>query len=104
MNLLQNLYLALPQIIILITASLVLISTLFTKKNNKNIGYMIALLGLFMSMLVSVFYIGASDNVILNGEFISDTLGSVINAGIVACVAVVLIYSRDYILERQMSL
>ncbi|OGV27335.1 MAG: NADH-quinone oxidoreductase subunit N [Legionellales bacterium RIFCSPHIGHO2_12_FULL_37_14] len=104
MNLLQNLYLALPQIIILITACLVLIFSLFRQLGTSNISYATALLGLFLAFWVSVFYIDAKDEIILSGEFISDSLGAVMNAGISASVFIVLMYSYNYILERQMPL
>lgn len=102
MNLLENLHLALPQMMVLITGCLVLISALLEKKQGGGITYAIALSGLFLSAFTAATFFGFNTEIILSGEFIADDLSSVMNATIAGAVFIALIYSRDYMLERQM--
>lgn len=103
-SILENIHLALPQMMTLATACLVLIFSLFEKRDQHHVSYAIAMIGLFLTVLVSVSFYGTATTLILSGEFISDDLSQVLTTSIAAAVFVILLYSRDYMIERQMPM
>lgn len=103
-DLLNNSYLTCPQMIVLVTACLVLVSSLlaFEKRASQSLSYVIALVGLALSTLLSFTYYGLSAQIILGGEFISDDLSTLLTMSITGALFFILVYSRDYMIERQM--
>ncbi len=103
-NLLENIHLALPQMIVLATGCIALMISLFEKEHQHHGSYAVTLIGLFLSMVVSLSFYGTSTETILGGEFISDNLSQVLTTSIAGTVFLVLLYSRDYMIERQMPM
>ncbi|MDP1614913.1 MAG: proton-conducting transporter membrane subunit, partial [Methylococcales bacterium] len=99
---LQHLTLALPQIILLVTACLCLLSELFLGNNGLRFTYAIALLGLLVAAVFSAAGIGSASIVFLGKQCVSDDLSHIMNAGIALAVLVTLVYAKDYLFERQM--
>jgi NADH-quinone oxidoreductase subunit N len=101
-GLLENIHLALPEILILITACLALFAELFLKKHQVSIVLGVASVGILLSLLVSVLFLGQYPIVILHGQFVSDDLAQLMNIFILLSVLLSFIYAKPYMLERQM--
>lgn len=100
--LLDNLHIALPEIIILITACLALLADLFFKERCSCLPFMIACTGLILAACVSALYLNEYRSVILGGLFISDDIAQLMKLFIYLAVLLSFIYSWSYIRERQM--
>lgn len=100
--LLENLHVALPEMIVLATACLALVADLFLHHKIKGIAYGIACLGLLCALGVSSLYLGNFKVLILNGLFISDDVSHLMKIFIYITVLLSFIYSNHYINERKM--
>lgn len=100
--LLENLHVALPEMIVLATACLALIADLFLRHKIKAIAYSISCLGLLIALAVNILYLGSFKTLILNGLFISDDVAHLMKIFIYITVLLSFIYSRNYIDERKM--
>lgn len=101
-GLLENIHLALPEIIILVTACVALLGELFVRRWLPSIAIISAGLGLAMAALVSFLFLGQFNTTILNGLFISDDMGQLMKLFIYLAVFLSFLYSKDYLDERQM--
>ena len=101
-ELLNNLHLALPEMIILVTTCLALLGDLFLRSYFKSIAFVTAITGLILAGMVSFLYIGQYSSIILHGLFISDDTAQLMKVFICISVVLCFIYSKDYIEERQM--
>lgn len=99
--LLENIHVALPEMIILITACLALLADLFLRHRYKSIAFYIATTGLVLAACVSYLFIGGFKILILNKLFISDDMGHLMKFFIYISVLLSFIYSRSYIDERK---
>lgn len=100
--LLENIHMALPEIIVLATACLALLADLFLRHKFKSCAFFVACFGLIIAAGVSYLYIGSFKITILNGLFISDDVAHLMKFFIYITVLLSFIYSRSYIEERQM--
>lgn len=100
--LLENIHVALPEIILLITACLALLADLFFHDKFKSITFFISCTGLILAACVSFLYLGSFKVIILNGLFISDDVAHLMKLFIYITVLLGFIYSRNYIDERRM--
>ena len=100
--LLENIHLALPEMIVLTTACLALLADLFFRHKFKSIAFYIACTGLVLATLVSFLFIGSFKVVIFNGLFISDDVSHLMKIFVYISVLLSFIYSLSYIDERQM--
>lgn len=100
--LLENIHLALPEIIILITACSALIGDLFLRKCIPSIAFMCACLGLTIAAIVSFAFLGQFNTTILHGLFISDDIGQLMKLSIYLTVFLSFVYSKHYLEEREM--
>ncbi len=100
--LLENIHVALPEMIILVTACLALLADLFLRHRFKDIAFYTAIFGLVLAACVSYLYIGTFKLLILNKLFISDDVGHLMKFFIYISVALCFLYSRGYIDERKM--
>lgn len=98
---LENLHLALAEIVVLTTACLALLGDLFFKHKSKNIALNISLAGLGVAACCSMLLLGNFKSVILSGLYISDDSAQLMKLFIYATVALCFLYSRNYIDERQ---
>jgi len=104
MPLLDNLHYALPEMIILATACIALLSDLFLSGKCKCVAYIISLCGLILAATVSFTLIGNYKITLLGGLFISDDVAQLMKVFICICVFLSFIYSRNYIEERLIPL
>jgi len=100
--LLENIHVALPEMIMLSTACLALLADLFFRHKNKSIAFYIACTGLILAACVSYLYFGGYKTVILNGLFISDDVAHLMKFFVYLTVLLSFVYSHNYIDERQM--
>ncbi|MCW8449677.1 NADH-quinone oxidoreductase subunit NuoN [Legionella quinlivanii] len=102
MPLLDNLHVAIPEIIILITACLALLGDLFFKDKIKNLAYGISLAGLILAGVVCYLLLGNFKIIVLGGLFICDDVSQLMKLFILLSVFLAFIYSEQYLDERQM--
>ncbi|HAT8178367.1 TPA: NADH-quinone oxidoreductase subunit NuoN [Legionella pneumophila] len=102
MTLLENIHVAIPEMIILITACLALLADLFFRHKLKSIAFYISCIGILVSALVSFLFIGGFKVLIFNKLFISDDIGHLMKLFIDITVLLSFIYSQSYLDERQM--
>ncbi|MCA0404087.1 MAG: NADH:ubiquinone oxidoreductase subunit N, partial [Proteobacteria bacterium] len=100
--LLDNLHVALPEMVILTTALLALLASLFLGHKYRSITLIIALIGLTISAVISSLFIGNFKTVILGGQFVSDDLAQLMKLFIAITVFLSFYYSKDYIAEHQL--
>ena len=101
-ELLDNIHLALPEMIVLATACVALLMDLFFRHRCKSIAFFCAITGLACSGIVSYLYLGQFNAVILHGLFISDDSAHLMKVFISLSVILSFFYARHYIEERQM--
>ncbi len=101
-GLLKNIHLALPEIIILVTACIALLGELFLRKHIKSIAFYCASLGLFLAAGTTFLLLGQFNITILNGLFISDDAGQLMKLFIYLSVFFSFVYSRHYLDEHDM--
>lgn len=101
-ELLNNIHLALPEMIILATACIALLAELFLSHRFKSIVFLCAVCGLAFAAITSYLFLGQYHSVILHGLFISDDTAQLMKLFIYAAVFFSFFYSRYYIEERQM--
>ncbi|MBA2649424.1 MAG: NADH-quinone oxidoreductase subunit NuoN [Legionella sp.] len=97
----NNFHLALPELIIVCTACLALLADLFFSHRYKSIAFYIACIGLVLAISVSYLFIGNFKTLLFNGLFISDDVGHLMKLFIFITVLLGFIYSRSYLIERQ---
>lgn len=100
--LLDNLHLALPEMIILVTACITLLVDLFLRRRYASLSFICAAVGLLLATFVSALFLGSFKTTILQGAFISDDLAQLMKIFIYISVFLSFVYSRQYIEERQM--
>ncbi len=101
-GLLENIHLALPEIIILVTACVALLGDLFLRQYVKSIAFICACCGLALAAITTFLYLGQYSSTILHGLFISDDAGQLMKLFIYLTVFLSFFYSRHYLDERQM--
>lgn len=101
-SLLDNIHVALPEIILLVTACTALLGDLFFKGYCKNITFTLASIGLGLCALASFVLMGNYKSVIFSGLFINDDVAQLMKPFIYLTVFLTFLYSRHYIEERQM--
>lgn len=100
MNLSNDFYFIIPELIILLTAITTLLSGLFFKKNNNTI-FLIAVTGVFLALASTIKLFGVDKVFIFNGLLVIDRLAMIMKIAITALVFLVFVYSRQYIDERK---
>ncbi|MCW9015101.1 MAG: NADH-quinone oxidoreductase subunit NuoN [Gammaproteobacteria bacterium] len=99
---LLNYAVAWPEIFLLTMACVVLVADVYLDDENRNATYLLSQLTLLVTLvLIAVKATSASETVIaFNGTFVSDALGDVLKFFIVLIIAIVFVYSRDYLKDR----
>lgn len=98
----ENFHLVLPEIIILVTTCLALLAQLFVGHRIKNIALIIALIGLVITAIPTLAFLGYDKKILLGGLFISDDLAQLMKLFTYLSVFLSFFYSYQYIEERQM--
>jgi NADH-quinone oxidoreductase subunit N len=95
-----NLIPALPEIFLLAMVSIILIADLFVSDERRFITYLLTQLTLLGCALITVFTAKSVPEYTFNGMFVDDAMADGLKVATYAAVAVVLVYSRDYIASR----
>lgn len=101
-GLLENIHVALPEMVILFTVCVALLADLFFKHLHKNIGLIVGCVGLLVAILFNFMLIGNFKTVILGGLFASDDVAHLMKLFIHMSVLGCFIYSCDYLNEHDM--
>lgn len=101
-DILNNIHLALPEIIVLSTICVALIADLFLHHVCKSIAFIISMVGLLMAGAVSFLYLGQFHTLLFHGLFISDDIAQIMKLFIYLSVILCFVYAKLYIEERQM--
>ncbi|KTC76860.1 NADH-quinone oxidoreductase subunit NuoN [Legionella brunensis] len=99
--LLENLHIALPEMIVLVTACVALLADLFLRQRYASIAFILVEIGLVLAACVSFLLLGGFRVSILGGLFISDDIAQLMKLFIYLSVFLCFLYSRHYIDERQ---
>ncbi|KTD22687.1 NADH dehydrogenase I subunit N [Legionella lansingensis] len=99
--LLENLHIALPEMIMLVTTCIALLADLFFRHRYPSMAFICAEIGLALAACVSFLFLGSYKVTILGGLFISDDVAQLMKLFIYMSVFLSFLYSRHYIDERQ---
>jgi len=93
---------ALPEIFVLTMACLVLVVDLFKSENNPFITYHLSLVTLLGAAILTVTLHQADPVITFSGSFINDSMADLLKVFIYLVTAVVFLYSRDYLIQRNL--
>ena len=92
-----NYYVAWPEIFLLIMTCVVLVVDIYLTDDRRNVTYVLSQLSLLGTLLIIVCNMAETKTIAFNGTYISDAMGDLLKFFVVAIVAVVFVYSRDYL-------
>ncbi len=92
----------LPEIFLLSAVCAVLIVDVFLKDSQRDITYLLAQGSLLGTLLLTVFYPVQETIITFSGHFVRDPLADILKVTLYIITAVVFLYSRDYLKERQL--
>jgi len=98
---LPNFALALPEMFLLGMTCLVLVVDLFLNDKNRIFTYLLAQLTLLGAVIITYNQAGYVSEISFSGSFIRDEMGDILKIFIYVITAVVFLYSRDYLQQRQ---
>jgi NADH-quinone oxidoreductase subunit N len=93
---------ALPEIFVLTMACVILIVDLFLKDHDRIVTFVLSIGTLVGAMMLTISLSGTAPTLTFNGTFISDPMGDVLKVFIYLITAVVFIYSRQYLIKREL--
>jgi len=102
-NLTLDLILVMPELVLLGATSAVLLLSLFAGRASEAIAYWMGLAALLGTFVVVYFAPQQSTLFAFNGMYVDDALAKAIKLFITATVAVVFIYSRPYLMQRELA-
>jgi len=97
-----NFMTALPEIFVLVMACVVLIVDLYLSDQKRVITYHLSLATLTGAALLTVLTSGGGAELTFSDTFLNDNMARVLKLFIYLITAVVFVYSRDYLVERQL--
>ncbi len=92
----------LPEIFVLTMACVVLIIDLYLKDENRAVIYLLTLVTLVGAAVLTLFLHTPEPVITFHGTFIKDTMSDVLKIFIYLVSGIVFLYSRDYLIERNM--
>jgi len=95
-----NLSIALPELFLLALACTVLVVDVYLKDTSRHVTYMLSQTGLIVTLIIISQYTPQSREIAFNGLFVGDMLSSVLKYSVVLLVAMVFVYSRRYLQDR----
>ena len=91
---------ALPEILVLAMASVVLMVEVYTK--SRSAGYILTLLGLLVAAAVTTFTAGPDTTYTFSGMFVDDAMADLLKLMTYLAAVAAVIYSRQYLADRDM--
>ena len=101
-NIRYDLVAALPEIVLVCMAMLVLIADLFLKKNNRIVIYGLSQLTLLVAAILTYTTHTPSVSYAFSGTFVDDSLADVLKLMIYLGTSIIFVFTRQYIQERGM--
>ncbi|MDH5392213.1 MAG: NADH-quinone oxidoreductase subunit NuoN [Gammaproteobacteria bacterium] len=95
-----NISIAWPEIFLLSMTCLLLVVDVFLKQSQRNASYLIAQFSLIGSLVLIWMNMSGQRAEAFNGTFVVDPLADILKIFICAVVALVFVYSRDYLKDR----
>ena len=95
-----NFDVAWPEIFLLAMTCVVLVVDVFLKDEKRNTTYVLSQLSLIITIFIILTNQSSERIIAFNGTFVSDTLAVVLKVFVLAIVAIIFVYSRDYLKER----
>ena len=95
-----NLSIAMPELFLLALACTVLVVDVYLKESSRHVTYMLSQTGLIVTLVLISQYTPQTREIAFNGLFVSDMLSSVLKYSVVLLVALVFVYSRRYLQDR----
>lgn len=89
-----------PEIFLLVMASLVLVVDVYLKDENRGVTYFLAQLSLILTLVLVLLNGDGERSLAYNGTFVSDAMADVLKVFVLGIVAIVFVYSRDYLKQR----
>ena len=93
---------ALPEIFVLGMASVILVVDLFLSQQQRIVTFVLTLVTLLVAALLVMALGGTSTQIILEGNYIRDTMGDVLKSALLLVSAGAFFYSRDYLRTRDL--
>ncbi|MBI2379657.1 MAG: NADH-quinone oxidoreductase subunit NuoN [Gammaproteobacteria bacterium] len=95
-----NLMPMLPELFLLAAACAILLIDLYVGDEKRTLTYGLAQLSLVATFVLNLQNFGAAREVLYHGMFVVDGMATLLKAGMLAVMALVLMFSRDYINQR----
>jgi len=95
-----NLSIAIPELFLLALACTVLVVDVYLKDESRNVTYVLSQLGLIITLVLISQQSPDSRELAFNGLFVNDLLATVLKYSVVLLVAIVFVYSRRYLQDR----
>lgn len=95
-----NLSIAMPEMFLLALACSVLVVDVYLKDESRNVTYVLSQLGLIITLVLISQQSPESRELAFNGLFVNDLLATVLKYAVVLLVAIVFVYSRRYLQDR----
>ncbi len=91
-----------PEIAVLVLASILLLVDLWLKDREKGINHVIAVLGLLIAIGLTGLVGGGEREIVLGGTYVRDPMSDLLKIAILLVSLLTFVYSRDYLRDRQM--
>ncbi|MCZ6716881.1 MAG: NADH-quinone oxidoreductase subunit NuoN [Gammaproteobacteria bacterium] len=91
-----------PEIFVLAMACVVLMAAAFSQEKNQTLSYILSILTLIGAAWLSYRFVPAGREIIFSGMVVADQLGTVLKLFCYAVLAVVFLYSRNYLQQRNL--
>ena len=95
-----NLSIAMPELFLLALVCTVLVVDVYLKDSQRNVTYVLSQIGLIVTLILISQQNPQSREVAFNGLFVNDLLATVLKYSVVLLVAMVFVYSRSYLQNR----
>ena len=95
-----NLSIAIPEMFLLALVCTVLVVDVYLKDERRNVTYLLSQVGLIITLLLIAQQSPESRDQAFNGLFVSDGLSNALKYVVVILVALVFVYSRSYLKDR----
>ena len=93
----------LPEIFLLSMTCLILVADLYLGKDRKGIVYLLTQVTLVVTAIIVWAVKSTEKEVVMWGQFVNDPMSTLLNVFICLCAAIVFIYSKDYLEDREMN-
>ncbi|MGB7552148.1 MAG: NADH-quinone oxidoreductase subunit NuoN [Chromatiaceae bacterium] len=91
-----------PEIAVLVLASILLLVDLWLKDREKGLNHVIAVLGLLIAIGLTGLVGGGDREIVLGGTYVRDPMSDLLKIAILLISLLTFVYSRDYLRDRQM--